>query len=676
MRATRSNPGNHASAPWAAGLLAVLALAAPGTAGAQSAGERSLFADGAGNRALSMGGAFAAMSDDASGLLWNPGGLGRLSRTELQAGQTRFASSGSSETHVLAAMPNWRWGSFAAAFRSIGTDGIEQRDDRNFVVGPPVSDGQIELGFGYGRAISEAWSAGGSFKARHQSVGGYSAGGFGLDLGVVAHPLLWLAPDRADARDVSFGFALNNFVRPSLRLDQESVSDPTIVRTGFAWQRIVGGFRTLTLATDIESGGGVSRAHTGAELRLLPQLALRMGFNGTTLTAGTGFTMRDVSVDYAFESRALEPIHRVGLGFAFGHTVMEARAAAERAEEERLQARLEDGFKRRQAEQVTALLERAGERRAAGAYDEAIDLLASVVALDPSRADATALQAACHRDRGRQLEAALDFAAATVAYGRAVAMAPGDTAAAAGHARCEAASDSLAARSTESRKAFARALDAFGADDLPTARRGFRQVLEIEPSDRDAAAMLRRTDDAIARRVQNLLREVSHGLESARVDDVAGLLDEATLLDPEAPGLAAARSALSRARAQQAQPARDSDVARRAAPARTAPTMSAKELDLLYKRGLAAMQAHRSDDALRYWELVWTADPNYAGVADCLKRECLTRGMEAFAAGRLDEAAGFWRRALRVDPRDPRAIAYLQRAQQQLSRTREILGGN
>jgi cytochrome c-type biogenesis protein CcmH/NrfG len=50
--------------------------------------------------------------------------------------------------------------------------------------------------------------------------------------------------------------------------------------------------------------------------------------------------------------------------------------------------------------------------------------------------------------------------------------------------------------------------------------------------------------------------------------------------------------------------------------------------------------------------------------------------MEAFAAGRLDEAATFWRRALRVDPRDPRALAYLQRAQQQMSRTREILGSN
>ena len=82
----------------------------------------------------------------------------------------------------------------------------------------------------------------------------------------------------------------------------------------------------------------------------------------------------------------------------------------------------------------------------------------------------------------------------------------------------------------------------------------------------------------------------------------------------------------------------------------------------------------RSDETLRLWEVVWSVDPRYGRVADFLKRECLTRGMEAFAAGRLDEATSFWHRAQRVDPNDPRAAAYLKRAEQQLTRTRELLG--
>jgi Flp pilus assembly protein TadD len=96
----------------------------------------------------------------------------------------------------------------------------------------------------------------------------------------------------------------------------------------------------------------------------------------------------------------------------------------------------------------------------------------------------------------------------------------------------------------------------------------------------------------------------------------------------------------------------------------------------MFRRGLTAMQARRSDEALRYWELVWSAEPSYPQVAEYLKRECLTRGMEAFAAGRLDEAVQFWQRAQRVDPQDPRAAGYLSRAQKQLARTREILGSS
>ena len=91
---------------------------------------------------------------------------------------------------------------------------------------------------------------------------------------------------------------------------------------------------------------------------------------------------------------------------------------------------------------------------------------------------------------------------------------------------------------------------------------------------------------------------------------------------------------------------------------------------------MTAMQQGRSDDALRFWEIVWSADPHYFQVADYLKREYLTRGMEAFARGQLDEASSFWRRALAVDPTDARAAGYLERAQKQKSRTREILGSS
>jgi cytochrome c-type biogenesis protein CcmH/NrfG len=99
-----------------------------------------------------------------------------------------------------------------------------------------------------------------------------------------------------------------------------------------------------------------------------------------------------------------------------------------------------------------------------------------------------------------------------------------------------------------------------------------------------------------------------------------------------------------------------------------------KEIADLYERGMEAMEDERADDALRYWELVWLADPDYLSVADYLKREYLLRGLESFSKGRLEEAVGLWERALKVDPEDDKTLGYLQRAREQQMRTREILG--
>jgi tetratricopeptide (TPR) repeat protein len=157
------------------------------------------------------------------------------------------------------------------------------------------------------------------------------------------------------------------------------------------------------------------------------------------------------------------------------------------------------------------------------------------------------------------------------------------------------------------------------------------------------------------------------------LDDAATLLEQARALDANAHGLAAADGALARERERTGQRARPTPATPRAAAEPLSP-QQARELADLYKRGMEAMERGRSDDALRYWELVWSARPGYERVDQYLKREYQTRGMEAFAAGRLGEAVRLWESALRVDPADARTLGYLARAHEQLERTREISG--
>jgi tetratricopeptide (TPR) repeat protein len=649
-----------------AALLAQIGVAAA----ADDAGTRSIFSTGSGMRALALGGAFTAIADDASSPLWNPGGLGLVDRGELQVGQTQYELD-FHETMLAAAYPDWRWGAVAMTIRHFGTSDIEGRDERNLVTDASLSSSESEVGIAYGRSVSPAWSLGGMLKLRRQEVAGRAGSGVGADLGVHVVPALALGLDGPWTRGLALGLALQNVVEPSIRLDQESVSDPSAVRMGLALAPPFAGSLGMLFSFDVDKAQGVSpRVHAGLELRPYPLFALRGGLDQGTLTAGTGFRYKDAEIEYAFADQTTGATHRAGLTYHFGAPVGEARERASQAAEDQFSQRLAEIEQQRDAERIQALLSRAEDARQRGDIDEGLSLVATIRVIEPEHAAARALEAGLLADRGRSLEAA-DPAQAAVAYQQSLALAPADTMVANALSRSRAASNARAQRSQQIRERFAAALEAFGADRLAPARDGFAAVLAADPNDREAGTMLARTERAIATKVQDLLRRAELLAQAGQTDEATALIGQARELDPKAAGLAAASTAVDNARAQRA--ARATPAPSGAPEPKVSPVQE-RELAAFYRRGLEAFQAGRTDEALRYWELVWSLKPGYQRVDEYLKREYLTRGMEHFAAGRLIEAVSMWERALQVDPKDPRTIAYLARAHEQLERARQIGG--
>jgi tetratricopeptide (TPR) repeat protein len=658
--------------------LMALALV-PAAHAADDAGTRSVFAEGAGSRPLAMGGAFAAVADDATATMWNAGGLGLVSRFEIQASQTHFFDAGVTESYLSIVKPDWRWGTASFTLRHFGVGGVDQRDERNTVLAENLSDSQTEATLGYGRPWGEMWTFGLAVKARRQSLAGFSATGLGMDVGMTGHPGMLLGGRFPWLRDLTTGLSLTNLLRPSMRLVNESVADPSAVRVGFGYTHDLPGMRTLLATLDIEKAGDVgAHLHAGAELRVHPMLALRAGLRSTGLTAGTGIAWHDFRMDYAFENNPLGDVQRVGLSYSFGATVSESRAAAQRAEEAALAERMDDAFQKRQADQVASLLSQAEALVADGRSDEALEALATASALDPDRADIRTQMVTLLRERGQQTEAAGDFAKALVSYGRALELVPGDSLSVQGQRRCQEASDQRAARSVDVRRQFVDAMTAFAGDDLIGARRGFEEVVQTDPNDEDARMMLQRTRQAIDRRVAALLEQADGATRREEFSEAGEMLAQVRGLDPTSPRLAPAEAALTRAREHKARvSAEAAALARPAGPPPVVASLSTRrlrELDVIYRRGLDAMQQQKSDEALHDWELVWSEAHDFEQVADHLKREYLTRGMEAFAAGRLQDAVSFWEKALQVDPKDQRARGYLDRALKQLERTRAILG--
>ncbi len=644
-------------------------------------GARSVFAVGAGNRALAMGGAFVSISDDASAPVWNPGGLGFVQRMELQGTHASVGLIDLDEEFASFAMPSWRWGAAALSFRRFAVEGIEPRDDRNAIIGPDIADHESELKLSYGRSIADAWSVGGALSFRRHSLSGFTASGVGFDLGAISRPGLALGKDGEWATRLQVGAVVRNAVEPKIRLDREEVSDPATFQVGASYRYDLPHEIDVLGALDVEkSSKSAWSPLAGIEVGVLGHLALRTGWNPDRWTAGAGVQWRGVAVDYVLEDNELDTVHRLGVGLSFGLTVEESRVAALHAEEEAFRTRLAESFERRQHERIEELLRSAASLREANLDDDALEILAAVLALEPGHEGARNLQVEILKAQAAQLESSGDFASASILFGRALALVPHDPIASEGLNRCRAESARRTARSAHIRGLFDEALDAFSAGNLRTAEARLREILAVEPTDAEAKTLLGRTRVAIDARTRTLLDQARRVLAAGLPGEAEALADEVRKLDANAAGLT---ELVARIRAAERGKPGASEMAKAPAsprPGTVAPKSAAlskkkqKDLADLYRRGMTAMQEGKSDDALRYWELVWLGDPEYPGVTEHLKREYLLRGLESFSRGSLDEAVLLWEKALGVDPTDEKTIGYLARAREQVSRSREILG--
>ncbi len=638
-----------------AGLLLWAALVAPATGDAVTAGDdggtRSVFATGAGNRALALGGAYCGIADDASALLWNPAGLGLVPQRRLEITQTSLLGFGFSEQYASLVLPSWRWGAIGVTWRRFGVTGIEGRDDRGFLFADDLRDSESELSIGHGRQLLDGDLAlGGSLKLRRQELAGYSDGAVGLDLGVWGRPLALLGWTAGASRSLAAGLAVRNALEPEIKLREETVPDPIALRAGLAWTQVLSPRLVVLAAADIERTRGMDgRLHAGFECRLLDLLALRVGRSDDRLTAGAGIAWHGLSADYQFEDHVLESIHRFGVSLAFGPTVGERRRRAHAAAEAAAQARLEAAFAAGNREREQRLTAAIRVHLAQGRWDEALLALGTLEVLTPDHDDRAAMTAAAWSGLARAQETRGDLTAAAVSWRRALTALPDDQTATRELARVQAEADRRASRGREIRQRWEQALDATANDDLAAAAAGFAAILQLSPGDADAARMLEHTSRTLAAR------------------------EAAARLVATAP--AAPRAAVTTAPPRPAVADPRPTHLPTAPPVETISPQRRREIDDLYRRGLDAMQAGRRDEALRYWELVWAADPAHAAVREDLTREYLALGLEAFADGALRAAVTNWEHAVRIDPDDPRARGYLERARQQLGRMEQISSG-
>ena len=310
---------------WFLALLAVL-IARPGLA-ADDKFAGDFLTIGAGARALGMGNAYTAVTNDASAIYWNPAGLAATTHHEvLVSHEFHFGELVDYSFLGGVFQVQQRNGRVGVGLIRLGIDDIAFPDSSLWVDlnhNREIDPGEFnydenrdrdkirfENDAEYGIFLSYAQPAhgidwGGSLKLLRQSVGSFSSFGLGLDFGLQKRDLL---------RNFDLGFAVHDLTGTYLSWStgrKETIVPVPQLGVAYRWPSpTLRGLLLLAADADLHFdnrrgadqywvGSLSTNLRFGLEFTMQERLALRLGLDGAQFQAGAGLAAGPLQFDYA-----------------------------------------------------------------------------------------------------------------------------------------------------------------------------------------------------------------------------------------------------------------------------------------------------------------------------------------------------------------------------------------
>jgi len=271
---------------------------------------------GVGGRAMAMGGAFVGLSDDASGIYWNPAGLANMNKTEALFMHLVWFQDISYE-YFACAKPDGKSGTTGLGIGYLHMGKLQGRDQE----GNPTSDFTssdmlITISHGH-NLLNSGVSLGGSVKYINEKIKDKNVYAFAFDLGCIYQTPL---------EGLRLGGLVQNLGQ-KIKFVKESDKLPTLFKLGVSYSRNLMQ-SPVNLAMDIYSpSDGRMSLHLGAECIYENTFIGRIGYKNlsqsteSNLSLGFGLMLTKVqtfSVDYAFLSQGvLGNTHTISLGVRF-----------------------------------------------------------------------------------------------------------------------------------------------------------------------------------------------------------------------------------------------------------------------------------------------------------------------------------------------------------------------
>lgn len=299
---------------------------------------------GVGARALGLAGAYVAMADDGSASYWNPAGLADLNKHQLLFSHTQmfqhladhhFANCSIRLGSTTALAASWirlavddipRYGELIGtryerfidpSLRSTGTPEGYFGDVEDAIVlsFAKAFDFDLMIGTGLNPAtIPSRLSLGVSYKFISQKLDRFEGKGQGIDLGLKLSLMGYEADSDIQQRCLSFGLTIQDLAgTPVVWNTRQASKDqlPLNLMIGIAYAETIA-FMSSRLTISLERDHSYqSFNRLGAELNFNEMMALRAGLENDQWTAGAGFRLYFLRLDYAFLNGELGNSHRI-----------------------------------------------------------------------------------------------------------------------------------------------------------------------------------------------------------------------------------------------------------------------------------------------------------------------------------------------------------------------------
>jgi len=279
---------------------------------------------GAGARALGLGGAFVAISDDATAIYWNPAGLVHPKNKELHVQHTE-QFGGSVNHDIIAFRLPLHNGGLGFGLIRLGVDNISLTSledptrplgpDNRPIISQTVGTTDNTLYIAYGHPIRSSLTLGMTIKLIYRDLSLGTGTGFGVDTGLQyqgKHPL-------------KFAFVIRNLTKTRIHFDAgntDAISPSLLLGASYTHtfsdtHRLLGAI-SGHLGEDTSGIEGNQVIHLGIEYQLKQRLMLRLGRRGSHFTAGAGIKLNRATIDLAFlQNSQLNNTYRISTSIFF-----------------------------------------------------------------------------------------------------------------------------------------------------------------------------------------------------------------------------------------------------------------------------------------------------------------------------------------------------------------------